>query len=172
MFGASSPGPAYDVRNMNNRADHSLGRSAVTFTAADRFRRPLTNPVGPGDYFLDKGRLDTLRSAPFSFRLSHRAYDKVRRPGANQELLGKESVGPGSPLWSDIGKEGSKANSFSLSPRFFNKNPSGRFPGPGAYYRPLPLNATTLSVFGKPPTRSRLNLKALRRCCSRVWGVC
>ena len=168
----SSPGPVYDVRNHNHRTGISSVGPQIGFTRSDRFRSRGVNPVGPGEY-ASTSSMDRLLSSRFSFGMSHRAFDKVKRPGGDAECMGRESQGPGDPLWSDIAKQGSRAHSFSVGARFADnsRRRDTSAGGPGAYDIQFARSTSCSSVFGSPPRKSRLNHKALLRCTDRVWGV-
>lgn len=157
----SSPGPAYDIRGLSRFSGGELEGPRVGFTRGNRFLGNRCISVGPGEYKTDISSLDRLKFSNFTFGESHRAYDHVRRPGADQDRLGRESSGPGDPLWRDIKKEGSKAHSFNVSPRFERKKKLLDL-GPGEYYRPLSRSSTCSSIFGSAPRRSRLDFREVR----------
>ena len=157
----SSPGPAYDVRELNRFTGRALDGPNIGFTRDRRFHTQPGISIGPGHYKADFSCMDRLRFSHFTFGASHRAFDKVRRPGSEHDRLGRESSGPGDPLWRNIKKDGSKAHSFNHSPRFVRKKSSLEL-GPGEYFRPLSRSSSCPSVFGTAPMRPRLDFRQLR----------
>ncbi len=74
--------------------------------------------MGPGQYGAGKSAID-ITSKCKSFGVGWRAYDKLcRRKGEDAEFLGRESPGPGAPLWTDPSKDGSRGRSFFKAIRF------------------------------------------------------
>ncbi|KAF4672145.1 hypothetical protein FOL47_000862 [Perkinsus chesapeaki] len=141
-----SPGPGYvDIRDKYVDGNVALKpSSSVAFSFSNRFSKGAPNGlmVGPGQYGdVGETAINPKRLCK-SFSVGHRAYDKVKRPGCEEENKGRASRGPGPPLWRDIIKEGSKAHSFGRADRFAvavgsksapSLRESARLPGPGQY---------------------------------------
>jgi len=164
-----APGPVYEVRN---EPDHCQN---VRFTKANRFGgdgEALTKSLGstgPGQYE-NSGSFDGSRLAK-SFGASMRAYDKVRFPGSERAMVGKESPGPG-PL------RPYENTASSISFTRADPRPSegkGRAPGPGHYEnheKPYPHSRSqSCYSFGRPHARGRLNWGKMRLLTNTTWGI-
>ncbi|KAF4719447.1 hypothetical protein FOZ62_031926 [Perkinsus olseni] len=157
-----SPGPGYvDTRDKYVDGNVALKpRSSVVFSSGKRFSKGPANglEVGPGQYGdVGESAIDPKRQRK-SFSVGHRAYDKVKRPGCEEENKGRAGSGPGPPLWRDIVKEGSKAHSFGRADRFAvavgtrsspSLRESARLPGPGQY-RPEDVRTCIAVKSSKP----------------------
>ena len=129
----ASPGPAYDIRDRYRQCGVAPN-SAVKFGKSERFIQPKTtetklNTNEAASFGVVKSSLE-LHKHRYPFGLSHRAYDKVRRPGCEEEHRGKTSPGVGDPLWEDWLKA-KHIPKFGTAKRF--QASLERLPGPGAY---------------------------------------
>merc|ERR1719235_2032789 len=126
-----SPGPAYNTNSaskfLETEKSSKIGRSK-------RFEgNSMSVDVGPGQY--DRKDVALKTHTGKSFGIGRPFYDKVVRPGWEREGQGKESFGPGPPLWRDIHKEGSHAHAIPKTKRFKEDREKASTPGPGAYDR-------------------------------------
>lgn len=167
-----APGPEYHVRTAPTDINHQ-----IKFSKASRFDRDpdamsgSLGQTGPGKY-QHSTQFDGVRLAK-SFGISHRAYDKVRYPGAERQWVGTLSPGPGSykPFILD-----GKRYSFSKAQRLKDLNTwKGKVPGPGQYdnhdkANPSSRNQSVYS-FGKPHAKGRLDWKQLRNQTNTTWGI-
>lgn len=172
-----APGPAlYNTRG-DITTDGGMGR--IKFGKAGRFAQDAVEAASivqtwPGQY--ESGTVfDGLRLSK-SFGVSHRAYDKVRFPGADRLMYGRLSPGPGPyrPY-----QPGGREYSFSKANRLGMAD-QGRGPGPGQYdnhERPPPDSRNRpVNSFGKPSAKSRLSWQGMRNHgngerASTTWGV-
>lgn len=164
-----APGPVYEVRNEPDSCQN------VRFSKANRFGgdgEALANSLGstgPGQYELN-GSIDGSRLAK-SFGASMRAYDKVRFPGSERAMVGRESPGPG-PMYP------STSNAKDVSFTRANPRPGpthgNRAPGPGHYEnheKPYPHSRSqSVYSFGRPHAKGRLNFRAMRNFTNTTWG--
>lgn len=168
----ASPGPAlYDIRG-DIRTD--CGRTR-RFGRAGRWAQDaieaagMQQDTGPGQY--ESGTaFDGVRLSK-SFGVSHRAYDKVRFPGADRLNYGRLSPGPGPFKEYEIsGKE----YSFSRATRPSMAS-AIRGPGPGQYDNhekvPLDVRRKPAFGFGKPSAKGRLDWKVMRQHSNSQWGL-
>jgi len=166
-----APGPVYEVRTNPEQCPEN-----IRFSKANRFERDgeaLSNSLGstgPGQY--ENGSVfDGVRLAK-SFGASNRAYDKVRFPGSERMMIGKESPGPGGlqPYNNDGG-----SISFGRADRLPGNNSDKRAPGPGHYEnhnKPYPFSRSQSCYgFGRPPARGRLNWGKMRLLSNSTWGI-
>eukprot|EP00747_Dinoflagellata_sp_TGD_P075788 gnl/TRDRNA2_/TRDRNA2_158876_c0_seq1.p1 gnl/TRDRNA2_/TRDRNA2_158876_c0~~gnl/TRDRNA2_/TRDRNA2_158876_c0_seq1.p1 ORF type:complete len:355 (+),score=19.73 gnl/TRDRNA2_/TRDRNA2_158876_c0_seq1:106-1170(+) len=167
--------PRYDPLNKSCsvKKDRSFGRSA-------RFAvQQGAGNIGPGQYSRKDQCLDLKTGRSFGIGRSY--YDRVIRPGWEREGQGRDGPGPGSPLWRDLHKDGSRAYSIGTAQRF----PADRSvanPGPGAYDRRerdmsnlssylSDTRTPTTVVFGAHPSKPRLRLGLIGLTCERgCWG--
>lgn len=176
-----SPGPAYNTDNafksLETEKSSKIGRSK-------RFQGDgMGVDVGPGQY--DRKDVALKFNTGRSFGIGRVFYDKVLRPGSDREGQGKESFGPGPPLWRDISKDGSHAHMIPKTKRFQEDRERASTPGPGAYDREERSVSGLRSVcsdtrtpggtkFGKPPRKPRLrqNLASVTANNSQggMWG--
>lgn len=165
-----APGPVYDTRNEPDACPN------VRFSKANRFGgdgEALSNSLGstgPGQYE-SVGSFDGARLAK-SFGASMRAYDKVRFPGSERAMVGKESPGPGGLMaWQNTGS----SISFGRAERLPGDNSGKRAPGPGQYEnheKPYPHSRSqSVYSFGRPPARGRLNWGRMRVLTNTTWGI-
>lgn len=165
-----APGPVYETRSEPDSCRN------VRFTKANRFERDgeaLSNSLGstgPGQY--ENGSVfDGVRLAK-SFGASNRAYDKVRFPGSDRLMIGKESPGPG-PCMPMVSQ--SQVISFGRAERLPGNNSGKRAPGPGHYEnheKPYPFSRSqSCYSFGRPAARGRLNWGKMRLLTNTTWGI-
>jgi len=166
-----APGPVYDVRTAPEQCPHN-----IRFTKANRFERDgealsaSLGATGPGQYE-ETSVFDGVRLAK-SFGASNRAYDKVRFPGSEREMIGKESPGPGAcQPWQNSGP----VVSFGRAERLPGNNSGKRAPGPGhyeAHEKPYPFSRSqSCYSFGRPAARGRLDFKKMRLLTNTTWGI-
>jgi len=166
-----APGPVYEVRTTPDEPPVN-----IRFSKANRFERDgeaLSNSLGstgPGQY--ENGSVfDGVRLAK-SFGASMRAYDKVRFPGSERAMIGRESPGPGA--CQPFQNSGSSL-SFGRADRLPGDNNSKRAPGPGAYEnheKPYPFSRSqSVYSFGRPQARGRLNWGKMRNMSNSTWGI-
>lgn len=165
-----SPGPLYEVRGSPDEC-----KANIRFTKANRFERDgealisSLGSTGPGQYEVSTC-FDGVRLGK-SFGASMRAYDKVRFPGSERMMIGRNSPGPGAAQpWVNSMPE----ISFTRSERLPSDDSGKRQPGPGQYEvheKPYPYSRTpTAHSFGKPSTRGRLNWQRMRHFTNTTWG--
>lgn len=165
-----APGPVYEVRN---DPDHCQN---VRFAKGNRFGgdgEALSNSLGstgPGQYEYS-GSFDGGRLAK-SFGASMRAYDKVRFPGSERAMVGRESPGPGGLMaWQNTGS----SISFGRAERLPGDNAGKRAPGPGQYEnheKPYPHSRSqSVYSFGRPHARGRLNWGKMKVLTNTTWGI-
>lgn len=169
---SDAPGPAlYNTRG-DITTDATTGR--IKFGKAGRWAAEAAEQAalvqtGPGQY--ETGTVfDGLRLSK-SFGVSHRAYDKVRFPGADRLMYGRLSPGPGPYREYEAG---GRNVAFSRANRLGLADPT-RGPGPGQYddhERPPPDSRRRPSFsFGKPSAKSRLDWKQMRVQGNTCWGL-
>jgi len=161
-----APGPVYEVRGEPDAVPN------VRFSKANRFERDgeaLSNSLGstgPGQYE-QTGGFDGVRLAK-SFGASNRAYDKVRFPGSDRLMVGRESPGPGA-----LQPYQNTASSVSFT-RAGRSEKSSSGPGPGHYEqheKPYPVSRSqSVYSFGRPHARGRLNWGKMRHFNNTTWG--
>lgn len=164
-----SPGPAtyphFAGIEESALCGNARAEKSVRIGKEPRFQLPPGLEVGPGQY--DRKDVALSGSTGKSFGIGRSYYDKVIRPGWEREGQGKESSGPGPPLWRDIDKEGSRPHAIPKAMRFKEDREKVNTPGPGAYDRNERNVSTLKSVcsdtrnpggcrFGKPPRKPRL----------------
>lgn len=165
-----APGPVYEVRTAPEDCPHN-----IRFSKGNRFERDgeaLTNSLGstgPGQY--ENGSVfDGVRLAK-SFGASMRAYDKVRFPGSERMMIGRESPGPG-PLMPY--QNTASSISFGRAERLPSNNAGKRSPGPGHYEnheKPYPHSRSqSVYSFGRPGARGRINWAKMRHYNNTTWG--
>lgn len=166
-----APGPLYEVRTCPEECP-----SNIRFSKANRFERDgeaLSNSLGstgPGQY--ENGSVfDGVRLAK-SFGASNRAYDKVRFPGSERLMVGRESPGPGACM---PFQNNSSSISFGRAERLPSNNAGKRSPGPGHYEnheKPYPFSRSQSTYsFGRPHARGRLNWGKMRLLTNTTWGI-
>lgn len=166
-----APGPVYEVRGNPDEPPHN-----IRFTKGNRFGGDgealagSLGSTGPGQYELGSACFDGTRLAK-SFGASMRAYDKVRFPGSERMMIGRESPGPGAgqPF-----QNNSSSVSFTRADPRPGDTKGGRSPGPGHYEnheKPYPhsRNQSTYS-FGRPHARGRVDWKKMRHFNNTTWG--
>lgn len=164
-----APGPVYEVRNEPDSCQN------VRFTKSNRFGgdgEALSNSLGstgPGQYE-NSGVFDGVRLAK-SFGASNRAYDKVRFPGSERAMVGRESNGPGACMpWQNTGS----SISFGRAERLPGDGKE-RKPGPGhyeAHLKPYPFSRSQSTYsFGRPAARGRMDWKRMRDLTNTTWGI-
>jgi hypothetical protein len=130
----TSPGPAYDIRD-RYRHFGVAPTTSVKFGTSERFIKPKTTQSkltsNEAAFFGTVKSSLNLTNHRYPFGLSHRAYDKVRRPGCEDENRGKTSPGVGEPLWEDWFKA-KRIAKFGTAKRF-SRSKNDAIPGPGAY---------------------------------------
>lgn len=166
-----APGPVYEVRTTPDEPPVN-----IRFTKANRFERDgealssSLGSTGPGQYE-NSSVFDGVRLAK-SFGASMRAYDKVRFPGSERAMIGRESPGPGA---SQPFVNSTNPISFGRAERLPTDSNSKRAPGPGAYEnheKPYPFSRSqSVYSFGRPHARGRLNWKAMRNMTNTTWGI-
>jgi len=148
----------------------------IKFSKANRFERDgealssSLGSTGPGQYE-NHGVFDGVRLAK-SFGASNRAYDKVRFPGSDRLMVGRESPGPGACRPYE-----NTASSISIgrAERLPSNNAGKRSPGPGHYENhnqayPFSRSQSVYS-FGRPHARGRLNWGKMRLLTNTTWGI-
>lgn len=178
-FKERSPGPVYDLRG---RPDVDFN---VKFGQDDRFKADGEPTLGPGTYEALTS-FDGTRLAK-TFGVSYKSYAKVRTPGFERELYGRESPGPGA-FRLDFGRNlpqhtFSGVRSFPRADRMPHRKRGVRVPGPGTYNHADVLEVAKCScasseirnvpcrTFGKPSTKPRLDFKAMRIFDNSTWGL-
>lgn len=164
-----APGPVYDVRTEPDCPPHN-----IKFSKGNRFggdSEALTSSLGstgPGQYE-NSGIFDGVRLAK-SFGASMRAYDKVRFPGSERMMVGRESPGPGAlqPYQNTM-----PSISFGRAERLPGEGKK-RSPGPGHYEnheKPYPFSRSqSVYSFGRPHPRGRIDWKKMRHFTNTTWG--
>jgi hypothetical protein len=166
-----APGPIYEVRGEPDGVVNN-----IRFTKANRFDRDgealssSLGSTGPGQY--ECGSVfDGVRLAK-SFGASNRAYDKVRFPGSERAMIGKESPGPGPGM--PFENKGCSL-SFGRAERLPANMAGKRAPGPGQYEnheKPYPFSRNqSCYSFGRPHPRGRLNWGKMRLLTNTTWGI-
>lgn len=166
-----APGPVYEVRTNPDEPPCN-----IRFSKANRFERDgealssSLGSTGPGQYELT-GSFDGGRLAK-SFGASNRAYDKVRFPGSEREMIGKNSPGPGAcQAFQNTGQ----SVPFGRAERLPANNNGKRAPGPGHYEahdKPYPFSRSqSVYSFGRPPARGRINWARMKNSTNTTWGV-
>lgn len=164
-----APGPVYEVRTEPDSVQN------IRFTKGNRFggdAQALSSSLGstgPGQYELS-GTFDGNRLSK-SFGASMRAYDKVRFPGSERMMVGKESPGPGAcqPFENQM-----PAISFPRAERLPGNAHGKRSPGPGHYEnheKPYPFSRSqSVYSFGRPHAKGRINWSKMRHFNNTTWG--
>lgn len=164
------PGPAL----YNTRGEITDASGRIKFGKAGRFNQDAIEAAslvqtGPGQY--ETGTVFDGQRLSKSFGVSHRAYDKVRFPGADRLMYGRLSPGPG-PYRPYQG--GGRESSFSKANRL-GLGEGNKGPGPGQYdnhERAPPDSRTKPShSFGKPSAKARLDWKPMRIHGNTAWGL-
>lgn len=177
----ASPGPVYDVREQHCKTGSTdiVGNNALRFNNSERFRGDMSGiNVGPGQYDRKDAAIKVDFSHGKSFGIGWKAYDKVIRPGWEQEGQGRAGPGVGPPMWEETDKLPNK-HAIPRAKRF--QKPQDAVPGPGAYTRSerdLSRLKSTISdtrnprmtKFGKPTTKPRLRFNVLSQCRDGNWG--
>lgn len=166
-----APGPVYETRGAPDDPP-----TKIRFGKANRFERDgealskSLGSTGPGQYE-QSTVFDCTRLAK-SFGASNRAYDRVRFPGSERLMIGKESPGPGP------GEEfcnNGVSMSFGRAERLPTSVAVKRAPGPGAYEnheKPFPFSRNqSVHSFGRPHPKGRLNWNKMRHCHNTTWGL-
>lgn len=129
-MGADSPGPTYNLRDIPGLEDRPSAQNGKnkSFGMGQRFRKDRAGGLGPGQY--DKKELLNGDSGR-SFGIGRPAYEKVIRPGWEEDFRGKTSPGVGPPLDKAM-HTGCAPFTMSQAERFPapRRNPD---PGPGHY---------------------------------------
>ncbi|CAD7952302.1 unnamed protein product [Amoebophrya sp. A25] len=189
-YSSASPGPAYDVRGKHAKDVTTLTKknNAARFGKAERFEGTraagLSGNIGPGHYDRKDSAIKLDYASAKSFGLGYEAYQRVICPGWEKAGQGKESKGPGPPLWRDpLSAKDVKTHLIPKANRWA-KNRANEVPGPGAYDREeqdccrvtlegcsLAQVANPTSIkFGKPSTKPRFRQKLLLQCHNAGWG--
>lgn len=166
-----APGPQYDVRGNPDEPPTN-----IRFTKANRFERDgeaLSNSLGstgPGQYE-NSSVFDGVRLAK-SFGASMRAYDKVRFPGSERAMIGRESPGPGPCM---PYQNTASSISFGRAEKLPGDTNGKRAPGPGHYEnheKPYPHSRSqSVYSFGRPHAKGRLNWGKMRHFTNTTWGA-
>lgn len=164
-----APGPVYDVRTEPDSCQN------IKFTKGNRFGGDMEalasslGSTGPGQYEYS-GSFDGGRLAK-SFGASMRAYDKVRFPGSERMMIGRESPGPGAmQQYSNV----ASSISFGRAEKLPGDRSGKRSPGPGHYdshEKPYPHSRSqSVYSFGRPHAAGRLNWSKMRHFNNTTWG--
>mmetsp|Transcript_79988 Transcript_79988/g.126203 ORF Transcript_79988/g.126203 Transcript_79988/m.126203 type:complete len:326 (-) Transcript_79988:124-1101(-) len=166
-----APGPEYETRGAPDNPPVS-----IRFSKANRFDRDgealstSLGSTGPGQYEVGSV-FDGVRLAK-SFGAGMRAYDKVRFPGSEKEMIGKNSPGPGPGTHF---QNSGKSISFCRAERLPGDNNAKRQPGPGQYEnheKPYPHSRNqSCYSFGRPHARGRINWGKMRLLHNSTWGI-
>lgn len=165
-----APGPVYEVRNEPDSCQNVRFCKANRFGGDGETLAKSLGSTGPGQYE-NSGSFDAGRLAK-SFGASMRAYDKVRFPGSERMMIGRESPGPGGLMaWQSQAKD----VSFTRAPPRPDPTGGARAPGPGHYEnheKPYPHSRSqSCYSFGRPHARGRLNWGKMRLLTNTTWGI-
>lgn len=182
---SASPGPTYDIRgkHISDGTTNTKKNNACRFSRGERFEKPsrAAVDVGPGQYSRKDGAIKLDYATGKSFGLGFGAYERVICPGWETAGQGKESPGPGPPLWRDpLNASDVRCHAIPKGPRWA-KSRGDEVPGPGHYPRneqdtsnlgcSLAQVPNPMSIkFGKPSTKPRFRQGLLLRCNNAGWG--
>ncbi|CAD7925999.1 unnamed protein product [Amoebophrya sp. A120] len=191
-YSSASPGPAYDIRGKHQKDVTTITRknNAQRFGKAERFdmstkKDSISGNIGPGQYDRKDTAIKLDYASAKSFGLGFEAYQRVVCPGWEKVGLGKESKGPGPPLWRDpLNAKDVKTHLIPKANRWGPRKKSDEVPGPGMYDRgeqdcsKVTLEGCSLAQvpnptsikFGKPSTKPRFRQKLLLQCNNAGWG--
>jgi len=182
---SASPGPRYDIRGKHvaDVTTNTKKNNACKFSRGDRFQKPSKSgiDVGPGQYTRKDEAIKLDYATAKSFGLGFHAYERVICPGWEKAGQGKESSGPGPPLWRDpLNASDVRTHAIPKGPRWARTR-SQDVPGPGHYPRreqdTSNLNCALAQVrnpvsikFGKPARKPRFRQGLLLKCDNAGWG--